>query len=83
MTCLTSQMSAHLSSDPPIIRLYAGFCLGVGGGGGGGGAFQSKRDNGSIVQQNMDDRICASCSCFKYSQSFCISATSLNALESK
>ena len=34
------------------------FCLG------GGDAFQSKMDKAYIVQQNMDDRICVSCSCF-------------------
>ena len=27
-------------------------------------AFQSKMDNGSIMQQNMDDGFCVSCSCF-------------------
>ena len=48
-----------------------------------GGAFQSKMDNGSIAQQNMDDRICVQCSCFESSQSPCISAISLNTLESK
>ena len=50
---------------------------------GGGGAFQSKMDSGSIAQQNMDDGICGLCSCFESSQSSCISAISLNVLESK
>ena len=40
-------------SDP-----WAGFCLG------GAYAFHSKIGKGYIAQQNMDDGICVSCSCF-------------------
>ena len=46
-------------------------------------AYSIVINNGSIVQQNMDDGICMSCFCFEFSEPSCIFATSLNALESK